>query len=54
MRAEWVCLVGAPGKRNGFTCAYQEDFIAESYRFRNTPLPFGEMFQLSDVVNFHC
>jgi hypothetical protein len=54
MRTEWVCLVGTPGKRNGFTRAYQEDFIAESYRIRNTPPAFGEMFQLSGVVNFHC
>jgi hypothetical protein len=53
MRREWVCLVGAFGKRDGFSRAYQEDFIAESYRFRNAPPAFRQMFQLSGIVDFH-
>ena len=54
MRTKWICLVRALGKRNGFSRAYQEDFIAESHRFRNAPPAFGEMFQLSGVVNCHA
>src|SRR5207249_4386708 len=54
MRTKWVCLVGAAGKRDRFSRAYQKDFIAEPYRFRNAPPAFGKMFQLSGVLNFHC
>ena len=53
MREERVCLVGAFGKRNGFSRAYQEDFITEPYRFRNAPPAFDEMFRLSGIGNFH-
>ena len=53
MREERVCLVGALGKRNGFSRAYQEDFITEPYRFRNAPPAFDEMFRLSGIGNFH-
>jgi hypothetical protein len=54
MRTEWICLVRPFGKRNGFTCAYQKDFIAESRRFDNAPPAFGEMFRFFGVLNFDC
>jgi hypothetical protein len=53
MRTERVCLVRTPGKRNGFTRAYQEDFIAKSHCFRDTPPASSEMFQFFGFVNFH-
>jgi hypothetical protein len=53
MRTKRVCLVRALGKRDGFSRAYQEDFIAQSYRSRNTPPAFDEMLQLSRIRNFH-
>src|SRR5207244_7029858 len=44
MCTKWVCLVRALGKRHGFPRAYQKDFIAKSYGFRNAFPAFGEMF----------